>query len=214
MEFLDSVPDCENKAKGANMTWRAKKKIIDNPESYRDLILTMDLDAVPGVQNGDIPGLELVEVVSSMVPNEEEMTKFKSFIEEKKYTLVDVKYFALAEKLWFYCRRIPLVGVRCNLWKFKMEFQEQVDDQYKFINRLRETQAAIAKSDKMLKVFQLILAIGNYLNHGNRRTGNAQGVKLDIFDKLRGLGANKATSEEEQKNGASEVCVRMECFGF
>ena len=202
MEFLSELSDMDKKARGVNMTLLAKKKVMSTPEAYRDLILTMDLAA----WSEQIAPDDLVDAVKQIVPDEEQMTVFMAHFADKKWKLIDAKYFAFGEKLWFYCRRIPLVGLRCNLWSFKMAFQEMCDDQYAFINALRVCQRCIAGNAKMLRVFQLILAIGNYLNHGNKRTGGAKGVRLDIFDKLRGLGANKPTSEEERLNGASEVC--------
>merc|ERR1712228_908051 len=51
----------------------------------------------------------------------------------------------------------------------------------------------------------LILAIGNYLNYGHKRNGGAKGVRLDIFDKLRNLKANKCSAPDGEKEQAADL---------
>jgi len=186
IEFLDLMDDGGKKARSANITLKACKK---NAEELRDIMLTMDA--------GDKPQ-DLVNSIITIVPNEEEMGKFNEHFKTEKFKLIDVKYFGTGERLWYYCRKIPLVSLRCNMWMFKLQFTELCDDQYKHINLLRETYTGIQESTAMKRIFELILAIGNYLNYGHRRNGNAQGIKLDIFDKLRDLKANKPSADDEK----------------
>merc|ERR1712087_991754 len=123
----------------------------------------------------------------------------------EKYKLIDVKYFDVGERLWYYCKQMAFPKIRNNLWKLKLSFDERCADQYRFIDEMRTTYERIHKNKEMSEVFKLILHIGNHLNYGHKKNGSAQGVRLDIFDKLRGMGANKPTSEDEQKRGASKV---------
>eukprot|EP01083_Nonionella_stella_P124461 375809_1 len=183
--FLDEMDDGGKKARVANITIKAIKK---SAEEYRDIILTMDINEEK--DNAQ----DLVTAINKIVPNEDHMKKFEEHWKSNKYQLIDVKYFEVGERLWYYCRKIPLISLRCELWMFKLQFAELCDDQYKHINLLRSTFTGIDGNQDMFKVFELILAIGNYLNYGHKRNGGAKGIRLDIFDKLRDLKANKATA--------------------
>eukprot|EP01083_Nonionella_stella_P220790 789573_1 len=171
------MDDDGKKGRIANITIKAIKKTA---EEYRDIILTMKF------KETDKPE-DIVEAIRKIVPNEEHMSKFNNYFKQCKYKLDDIKYFAIGERLWYYCGSIPLVSLRCELWMFKLQFNELCDDQYKHIHLLRDTYSSIMDNKQMYKIFELILAIGNYLNYGHRRNGGAKGIRLDIFDKLRDL---------------------------
>merc|ERR1712154_604631 len=119
MEFLDEMDDDGKKGRVANITIKALKKTA---EEYRDCILTMSF------AKNDNPE-DVVTAITKIVPTEDHMAKFLQ--KTKKHTLEDVKYYAVGERLWFYCRKIPLVSLRCELWTFKLQFKELLEDQYK-----------------------------------------------------------------------------------
>merc|ERR1712087_171991 len=123
----------------------------------------------------------------------------------EKYKLIDVKYFDVGERLWYYCKQMAFPKIRNNLWKLKLSFDERCADQYRFIDEMRTTYERIHGNKDMGEIFKLVLHIGNHLNYGHKKNGSAQGVRLDIFDKLRGMAANPPSTEDEQKRGASVV---------
>jgi len=199
IEFLGEMDDDGKVGRAVKMCLGAKKKVIETAEGWRDLMYSMEIDEKMG------DPAEIVDALITLSPDEENLKKFDENWKTEKFKLIDVKYFDIGERLWYYCKQIPLPKIRNNLWKMKLEFTERVEDQYRFINEMRRTYDGINGNKEMAEIFKLILHIGNHLNYGHKKNGNAAGVRLDIFDKLRSMAANPATSEDEQKRGASKV---------
>jgi len=199
IEFLGEMDDKGKVGRAVKMCLSAKKKMIETAEGWRDLMYTMEIDEKMG------DPAEIIEALITLSPSEENLEKFDENWKTEKYKLIDVKYFDIGERLWYYCRQIPLPKIRNSLWKFKLEFDERCQDQYKLIRLIRETRESILGSQKMKDILRIILHIGNRLNNGHKRIGSARGVHLDIFDTLRGAYANKPTSKEEQDLGGSIV---------
>eukprot|EP01084_Bolivina_argentea_P210260 357952_1 len=133
-------------------------EIKKTAEEYIDIILTMKFHENDGPK-------DIVEAIRKIVPNEEHMSKFNEHFTKSNYSVSDVKYFAEAEKLWYYCRKIPEVSLRVEQWMFKLQFDELCHHQYNHINLLRDTYSSIMDNRQMYKIFELILVIGNYLNY-------------------------------------------------
>eukprot|EP01084_Bolivina_argentea_P029439 54671_1 len=137
------MDDGGKKARVANITLKAIKL---DAEQLRDMILSMDTKTDPDKEE------DRVQAISKVCPNEDHMKKFHEHWKENKYKLIDVKYFGIGERLWYYTRKIPLVSLRVELWIFKLQFGELCEDQYKHINLLRSTYCSIMPPQETFKL--------------------------------------------------------------
>lgn len=160
------------------------------PEEIRNIILTMDLS----VNDKIIDKIDFVEKLSIIVPNEMEREKFNTTLKELqddnprddtyKEPWSHLREFYSLERFWFYFRYTPRISMRCKLWLSKMKFDGLYNKCIQDINMLKKIYDTIYENDNMMRIFQLVLCIGNFLNYGHKRNGEAKGVKLDVFKKM------------------------------
>eukprot|EP00743_Colponemidia_sp_Colp-15_P012191 GILK01013794.1.p1 GENE.GILK01013794.1~~GILK01013794.1.p1 ORF type:complete len:473 (-),score=108.47 GILK01013794.1:159-1577(-) len=88
-----------------------------------------------------------------------------------------------AEKYFVELISIPKLSDRLDAFIFKLRFQQLVDELGKNLAIVRGALGEVKRSQKLKRVFEVILALGNYLNGGSAR-GQAYGFKLDSLNKL------------------------------
>ena len=199
IRFLHRLGIRPSKPQLIRIVMKARKKTAKTPKDWRDMILTMELP-LDGAEDPE----DIVDALIDIVPTEENRRKFSEYMQSNGYTVKDVKRFADGERLWYFCRSIRFVSLRCKHWKFKLQFEEKVRFNLEQIHCLHAAERAISGNKKMQKVMELMLSIGNYLNSG-RTMGRAQGIGLEVFDRFRAITANKATSDWEEELGAHPV---------
>jgi len=114
-----------------------------------------------------------------------ELLKFCPTEEEsalvKMYEATDEK-FDLAEQFFIDISKIDHYEDRLKALQFKCCFQEYVDDIFTMINWYDNASNDLLKSKNFKNVLSIILALGNYMNSGNR--GGAYGFQINSIVKL------------------------------
>ncbi|ORX99398.1 actin-binding FH2 [Neocallimastix californiae] len=114
-----------------------------------------------------------------------ELLKFCPTEEEyalvKMYEATDEK-FDLAEQFFLDISKIDHYEDRLKALQFKCCFQEYVDDIFTMINWYDSATNDLIKSKNFKNVLKIILALGNYMNSGNR--GGAYGFQISSIAKL------------------------------
>ncbi|OUM67026.1 hypothetical protein PIROE2DRAFT_40357, partial [Piromyces sp. E2] len=114
-----------------------------------------------------------------------ELLKFCPTEEEyalvKMYEATDEK-FDLAEQFFMDISKIDHYEDRLKALQFKCCFQEYVDDIFTMINWYDSASNDLIKSKNFKDILQIILALGNYMNSGNR--GGAYGFQINSIVKL------------------------------
>jgi len=102
----------------------------------------------------------------------------------------DVSKLSGAEK--FFVKLMDLVNVKqmLKLWLLKSQFEPRVKHIRDRIQLVEGTLQKLRASENLRQMLEMILAVGNFLNHGTTR-GNAYGFHLEpTLDMIDGLKAN------------------------
>mmetsp|Transcript_8293 Transcript_8293/g.30604 ORF Transcript_8293/g.30604 Transcript_8293/m.30604 type:complete len:1141 (-) Transcript_8293:76-3498(-) len=123
----------------------------------------------------------------SNLPTSEEVAQQKEF--EGDENLLDVP-----DKFIRAMMKIPRVSHRLNAWMFKMKFNETVGEIRPDIETATEACKEITSEPNWLKVLQVILSIGNFLNAA-KRNKVIHGFQIKSLQKLNSIkSADKSTS--------------------
>ncbi|KAJ3330667.1 hypothetical protein HDU76_005130 [Blyttiomyces sp. JEL0837] len=156
--FLDS-----KRAQNCNIMLKAVKL---NAPLIVTAINNCDFDMLPHHALG-----ELLKVV----PTEEEIASIKQY--ENEYDSL-----ATAEKFFTNISKISHYEMKLRAMFFKASYEELVDDAESLINSLKLATNDVKESEKFRELLKVILALGNYMNSGQR--GGAYGFKLNSILKL------------------------------
>ena len=143
-------------------------------EQLADAIVSMDTTVLT---------VESIEKMRNIIPTPEEVSMVTSFDG-------DVAQLADVEKLFLALSVIPRLKQRLDTFHFVRTFDDsfelvraKVDTYENAINELHEC-------DGIKKIFEVVLAIGNYMNGGTSR-GQAYGFKIESINKLKDVRSNK-----------------------
>ncbi|XP_047329666.1 formin-like protein 18 [Impatiens glandulifera] len=87
------------------------------------------------------------------------------------------------EQFFLELMKVPRVESKLRVFSFKIQFHNQASDIRSCLNLVNSTVEEIKNSDKLKRIMQTILSLGNALNHGTAR-GSAIGFRLDSLLKL------------------------------
>eukprot|EP01119_Soliformovum_irregulare_P002332 TRINITY_DN1260_c2_g1_i1.p1 TRINITY_DN1260_c2_g1~~TRINITY_DN1260_c2_g1_i1.p1 ORF type:complete len:740 (-),score=348.98 TRINITY_DN1260_c2_g1_i1:24-1922(-) len=140
-----------------------------SPRQFKTLVLNMD---------EKIWDQDLITPMLASVPQAEEMTAIKAYLETGSPDLLgDV------EKYFLEMDSVPFLKARLNSINFKIGFTPKYNDLKPDIELIKNASKQMRKSPKLLKIIQLVLLFGNFLNGGTNR-GDAHGFKLGALKKL------------------------------
>jgi hypothetical protein len=95
----------------------------------------------------------------------------------------DVKILGKVEKFFMEIMTVPRYTVRLDCFLYKLKFREKVEGIQESIDIVWKGVHQMQASSKLLRIMEVCLAIGNYLN-GNTPRGGLYGFKLDGLLKL------------------------------
>ena len=134
--------------------------------------------------------IETMEAIYELRPQGNELQKINSHVKrqsalpmEKQQPLDKPEEFLY--QLW----KTPYFTEIVFCIIFTEHFHYDVQEVMKIIDVIDRT-CAVLQSKEILKLFGVILSIGNYLNKGHYSRGGAQGFKLDILSKLKDVKTN------------------------
>ncbi|KAJ3158332.1 hypothetical protein HK101_001353 [Irineochytrium annulatum] len=109
------------------------------------------------------------------VPTEEELLLLKNYE-------TDSENLASAEKFLFAMSEISQYEGKLKAMHFKASYEEYMDDAETMVSWLRRATEDVVGSKKFKELLKVILALGNYLNSGQR--GGAYGFRLNSILKM------------------------------
>ncbi|CAA7032359.1 unnamed protein product [Microthlaspi erraticum] len=135
-------------------------------------------DLMNSVLNLDESALDAdkVENLNKFCPTTDEMSKLKAYDGDKNM-------LGKCELFFLEMMKVPRVDKKLRAFSFKIQFSSQISQLRDSLNVVHSTAEQIKNSEKLKRIMQTVLAIGNALNQGTNR-GNAVGFKLDSLPKL------------------------------
>ncbi len=88
--------------------------------------------------------------------------------------------------------RISHYEQRLNTLFYKKKFAQSVSEMEPKIVAVMEASKEVARSKKLKKLLEIILALGNYMNRGQR--GNAVGFRISSLNRLADTKSSKNTT--------------------
>ncbi|XP_070579787.1 delphilin-like isoform X2 [Ptychodera flava] len=111
-------------------------------------------------------------------PSDEEIVKLQKVGSGEKHLLSKPDQFALE------ISSVPQFKVRLQGLIFKSNFSEKHLEIESALDCLKRASSEVRASRKLAKILELVLVMGNYMNQGNRRVGNASGFKISLLPEL------------------------------
>nr|CAD7402960.1 unnamed protein product [Timema poppensis] len=156
----------------------SKLKMSD--EEISKAILSMDSkDQLP---------IDMVEQLLKFTPSAEESALLEEHSEEidslaraDRFLYEISKCYTLVTKL-FACYRIPHYEQRLRSLHYKKRFGVWIGEVEPRIKSVMEASREVARSRRLRRLLELVLALGNYMNRGAR--GNASGFRLGSLNRL------------------------------
>ncbi|XP_065082309.1 disheveled-associated activator of morphogenesis 1 isoform X2 [Ochlerotatus camptorhynchus] len=143
----------------------SKLKMSD--EEISKAILSMD-------SSEQLP-IDMVEQLLKFTPSAEE----RALLDEHSE---DIDSLARADRFLYEISKIPHYEQRLRSLHYKKRFLVTVNDLSPRIASVMEASREVARSRRLRKLLELVLALGNYMNRGAR--GNASGFRLASLNRL------------------------------
>nr|XP_002739230.1 PREDICTED: disheveled-associated activator of morphogenesis 1-like [Saccoglossus kowalevskii] len=125
-------------------------------------------------QKEDIPK-DMLEQLLKYVPTAEEV----SLLEEHKH---EIDQMARADRFLFELSKITHYEQRLKALFYKKKFAERMAECKPKVEAVLHASKEVIKSKRLHKLLEVVLAVGNYMNRGQR--GNAVGFKVSSLNKI------------------------------
>jgi hypothetical protein len=123
----------------------------------------------------------IVKQFLQFIPTKEESNLIQDYLGSSP----DEKLVGLgrAEQFYHEMLKIPRYERKLQSVSYRMKFIERIVELRPDISRLQEISTVLIESEKIQKILEVVLAIGNYLNSDSFR-GQAHGFSVDILPRL------------------------------
>ncbi|XP_050541260.1 protein cappuccino-like [Daktulosphaira vitifoliae] len=163
------------------------KQILDTKRSRNVGILAQSLhldfsEIENALYNFDtsVVSVEVLQQIYEVSATEEELRLIKDHVSSHPEQPLDKPELFLLE-----LSEIPHFGDRVACLIFQSDFNDALNSIASKLNNMKATSRFLITSESLKKVLAIILALGNYMNGGNRQRGQADGFGLEILPKLR-----------------------------
>ncbi|KAI3850609.1 hypothetical protein MKX03_011428 [Papaver bracteatum] len=160
-----------------------KVQLIDLRRAYNcEIMLTKVKIPLPDLMGSvlalDDSALDVDQVdnLIKFCPTKEEMELLKGYNGDKEN-------LGKCEQFFLELMKVPRVESKLRVFSFRIQFNTQVSDLRRDLNIVNSAAEEIRNSDKLKRIMQTILSLGNALNQGTAR-GSAIGFRLDSLLKL------------------------------
>ncbi|KAM7265823.1 hypothetical protein ACFE04_003506 [Oxalis oulophora] len=180
-----SVSDHGSKsgARGSRGLKSDRVQLVDHRRAYNCEIMLSKVkvplqDLMSSVLDLEDSALDVDQVdnLIKFCPTKEEMELLKNYNGDKDK-------LGKCEQFFLELMKVPRVEAKLRVFSFKIQFQTQVSDLKRSLNVVNSAAEEIKNSNKLKRVMQTILSLGNALNQGTAR-GSAIGFRLDSLLKL------------------------------
>ncbi|XP_022247825.1 protein cappuccino-like [Limulus polyphemus] len=187
--FSRQVREKKTSTKTKNLKAKSKQvaKLLDQKRSQNVGILISSLhleisDVENAVYNFDtsVVDADTLQAIYEVRPSADEIEQIKNHVTTKPDIPLDKP-----EQFLYELAQIPVFADRVACIMFQATFVESIGSIENKLNNLKMTCTFLITSPRIKQVFAIILALGNYMNGGNRTRGQADGFGLEILPKLR-----------------------------
>ncbi|KAK5582503.1 hypothetical protein RB653_004088 [Dictyostelium firmibasis] len=120
-----------------------------------------------------------IDALIGFLPSEDDISNINEFLREEK----DITKLGPPEQFSMKIHAVPQVKSRLQAMKFKYAYESKKSDLKVDIDNFKQGTQEIKGSEKIPKLLEVILILGNFINGGTAR-GNAYGFKLNTITKL------------------------------
>ncbi|XP_064631791.1 delphilin-like isoform X3 [Lineus longissimus] len=120
---------------------------------------------------------ELIQQMLAYAPNEEEIEKYDHY----NGLTGDL---SKPDQFCFEMSRMPGYTQKLKAMLFKANFAEKVEELKETLNCIKRASQELLGSKKLKKMIEMVLAMGNYMNKGNSRIGEASAFKITYLSQL------------------------------
>ncbi|XP_017036475.1 disheveled-associated activator of morphogenesis 1 [Drosophila kikkawai] len=131
--------------------------------------------AILSMDSNEQLALDMVEQLLKFTPSAEE----RALLDEHSE---DIESLARADRFLYEISKIPHYEQRLKSLHYRKRFMLTVNDLIPRITSVMEASREVARSRRLRKLLELVLALGNYMNRGAR--GNASGFRLASLNRL------------------------------
>ncbi|XP_064624018.1 formin-like protein 3 isoform X2 [Lineus longissimus] len=149
-----------------------KRRIGHSARMIRECIDKCDLEQLSG---------ESAELLLKFVPTKDELRTMAQHAEE----YADL---AEAEQFMFQLAQVDRLESKLSVMAFMGTFHELINDIIPHLERVTKASHSIINNNKLKRIFEIILAFGNYMNSSKR--GFASGFKLESLYRLSDIKAS------------------------
>ncbi|XP_039284792.1 formin-2 isoform X2 [Nilaparvata lugens] len=186
--FSRQVIDRKNTKKKVTKPVKAQVvKILDSKRSQNVGILSSSLhvdfsEIENAIYNFDtsVVNLEALQQIYEVRATAEELSLIREHVTKQPDQQLDKPEQFLLE-----LADIPHFVERVACFMFQTEFSDNIVGIESKLNNLKCTCQQLMSSESLKKVLAIILALGNFMNGGNRQRGQADGFGLEILGKLK-----------------------------
>ncbi|KAK4021110.1 hypothetical protein OUZ56_003040 [Daphnia magna] len=129
--------------------------------------------------------MDMVEQLLKFIPTNEE----RALLDERSS---DLDSLSRADRFLYDVSKISHYEQRLNTLFYKKKFAQSVGEMEPKIVAVMEASKEVARSKKLKKLLEIILALGNYMNRGQR--GNAVGFRISSLNRLADTKSSKNTT--------------------
>ncbi|KAI8903193.1 hypothetical protein EDD86DRAFT_250600 [Gorgonomyces haynaldii] len=145
-------------------------------------------DALIQMKDNEILNETLIGLIQSNAPTPEEIEMIKDYVKEHKQADLGKPETFILEM-----SQVPRLNQRLFLLLFKLRFQERLQETLPVVEAVLKASKEVRSSEKLRKLLQVILAIGNYMNADSAAKGGAYGFQLSSITKLSEVKSNDRT---------------------
>ncbi|KAK2185328.1 hypothetical protein NP493_240g05013 [Ridgeia piscesae] len=120
---------------------------------------------------------ELLKQMLAYAPDANEMEKYDAF----KGSLCEL---SKPDQFVYQMSRLPGYEQRLKAMLFKANFAEKVEEVKKNLKCIKRAAQELQQSSKLTRILELVLAMGNRLNHGNPRVAQATAFRVNYLAML------------------------------
>ncbi|MBN3294457.1 FMNL3 protein, partial [Polypterus senegalus] len=155
-----------NRSKNLAITLRKAGK---NTEEICKAIHTFDLKALP---------IDFIECLMRFLPTEAEVKLLRQYERDRK----PLEDLAEEDRFMLHFSKIERLTQRMSIITFVGNFEDNLNMLTPQLNAIIAASASVKSSQKMKRMLEIILALGNYMNSSKR--GSVYGFKLQSLDLL------------------------------
>ncbi|ELU10762.1 hypothetical protein CAPTEDRAFT_223619 [Capitella teleta] len=120
---------------------------------------------------------EMLKQILAYIPDTNELEKYDIYSGQPE----DLNK---PDQFMYEMSRIPGFDQRLKALLFRSNFAEKVEEVKDNLRCIRKAAQELQQSHKLAKVLEIVLAMGNYMNKGNTRVGQAAGFRISFLAQL------------------------------